>query len=92
MKLIDDRPANKMVPFKDLPVGTVFEHLGMRMIFLKIETFKYNCDKDSRIPITDGFKNAVRLDNYDGGFGESWFIAPEGSVHPLNDVEIIIKD
>ena len=53
MKLIDVRPANKMVPFKDLPVGTVFEHVGM--IFLKIETFKYNCDKDSRIPILDGF-------------------------------------
>lgn len=84
MKLIDARPINKMVPFKDLPVGTVFEHLGIKMIFLKIETFN-NYDKD-------GCKNAIRLDNRDGGFGEVWFIAPEGSVHPLNDVEIIIKD
>lgn len=92
MKLIDARPANKMVPFKDLPVGTVFEHIGMHMILLKIETFEYNCDKDGRYPVGDYYKNAIRLDNRDGGFGEVWFIAPEGSVHPLNDVEIIIKD
>ena len=92
MKLIDVRPANKMVPFKDLPVGTVFEHIGLKMICLKIETFRLDCDNNSRYPIGNPWKNAVRLDNGDGGFGEVWFIAPEGLVHPLNDVEIIVKD
>ena len=92
MKLIDTRPANKLVTFKNLPVGTVFEPPGVKMIFLKIETLKCDDDKNGRLTVVNNYKNAVRLDNRDDDcFGETWYFAPEGSVHPLDDVEIIIK-
>lgn len=92
MKLIDVRPANKMVPFKDLPVGTVFEHPGLKMIFMKIEPFKNICEGDQLQ--AEYYKNAVRLDNREGargkGCGESWQIAPEGFVHPVSAELVIV--
>lgn len=88
LKLTDNRRANIMVPFKDLPVGTVFEHIGLKMICMKIETFKYN---DQRLLGEECSKNAIRLDNRDNGCGEAWFIAPEGRVHPIS-AELVITE
>lgn len=88
LKLTDNRRTNITVPFKDLPVGTVFEHLGMKMICMKIETFKY---RDERYSGEELSKNAVRLDNRDDGCGEAWFIAPEGRVHPIS-AELVITE
>lgn len=92
LKLTDNRPANKLIQFKDLAVGTVFEHPGLKMIFMKIEPFKIICEGDQLQ--AEYYKNAVRLDNQEGargkGCGESWRIDPEGFVHPVSAELVII--
>lgn len=95
LKLTDNRSINKMIPFKDLAVGTVFEHPGLKMIFMKIEPFRNICE-DERYPTDENYyRNAVRLDNREcargKGCGESWHIDPEGFVHPVSAELVIIE-
>ena len=92
MKIQDNRRANKCVMFNDLEVGSVFEHVNLNMIMIKLD--------ETNLRDHDGFfhiKNALCIYDADvaalGGSTstELWHVSPESKVIPVN-AKLVIEE
>lgn len=95
MRIEDNRLSRKGVMFKDLEVGSVFEHVGLNnMIMIKLDEVT-PLDEYGRGSYNS--RNALRIDEADVTLNvhrtstELWHIAPESMVIPLN-VKMVIEE
>lgn len=93
MRIEDNRQDNKCIMFKDLEVGSVFEHVGLNnMIMIKLDEVVLRNEYG-----TYDSRNALRIDDADVTLGgsstsvELWHISPESKVIPVN-AKLVIEE
>lgn len=90
MRIEDRRRDNNSIMFKDLEVGSVFEHAELNLIMIKLDEVVLWKEAES-----DEIRNALCVYDADAALGgsstsvELWHISPESWVIPVNAKMVI---